>query len=63
VFSTPLLHHLVDDVGVEHVMLGTDHPFELGDRTHVETVTALGLDAQATRAILWDNATGLLKMT
>lgn len=60
VFSTTLLRRLVEDVGVGHVLLGTDHPFELGDRTPLETVRALGLDADATRAILGGNAAGLL---
>jgi aminocarboxymuconate-semialdehyde decarboxylase len=60
VFSTTLLRRLVEDVGVGHVLLGTDHPFELGDRAPLETVRALGLDADATRAILGGNAAGLL---
>jgi aminocarboxymuconate-semialdehyde decarboxylase len=60
VFSPVLLRRLVDDVGVGHVLLGTDHPFELGDRAPVETVRQLGLDAVATRAVLWDNAAALL---
>jgi aminocarboxymuconate-semialdehyde decarboxylase len=60
VFSPVLLRRLVDDVGVGHVLLGTDHPFELGDREPVETVRQLGLDAVATRAVLWDNAAALL---
>jgi aminocarboxymuconate-semialdehyde decarboxylase len=60
VFSTTLLRRLVEDVGADHVMLGTDNPFELGDRTPLETVKALGLDRADTRRILWDNAAGLL---
>lgn len=60
VFSPVLLRRLVEDVGVSHVLLGTDHPFELGDRTPLDTVAALGLDRAATRAILWDNAAALL---
>ncbi|MCO1655567.1 amidohydrolase family protein [Pseudonocardia humida] len=60
VFSTTLLRRLVEDVGAEHVLLGTDHPFELGDRAPLETVAALGLDRAATRAIRWENAAGLL---
>jgi aminocarboxymuconate-semialdehyde decarboxylase len=60
VFSPTLLRRLIDDVGAEHVLLGTDHPFELGDRTPRETVTGLGLDRSSTRKILWDNAAGLL---
>jgi aminocarboxymuconate-semialdehyde decarboxylase len=62
VFSTTLLRRLVEDVGAGHVLLGTDHPFELGDRAPVETVRRLGLDEVATRAILWDNAAGLLPL-
>jgi aminocarboxymuconate-semialdehyde decarboxylase len=60
VFSTTLLRRLVEDVGADHVMLGTDHPFELGDRAPLDTVKALGLDRADTRRILWDNAAGLL---
>ena len=60
VFNTTLLQRLVEDVGADHVMLGTDHPFELADFTPIETVRGLGLDATSTRAILWDNAAGLL---
>ena len=63
VFSQTLLRRLVDDVGAEHVMLGTDHPFELGDRTPLETVRGLGLDHAATRAILWDNAAAALGLS
>jgi aminocarboxymuconate-semialdehyde decarboxylase len=60
VFDTTLLRRLVEDVGVEHVLLGTDHPFELGDRAPRDTVTSLGLGRADTRKILWDNAAGLL---
>lgn len=60
VFSTPLLSRLIEDVGVAQILLGTDHPFELGDRTPVRTVERLGLDAEQTRAILWTNAAALL---
>jgi len=60
VFSTTLLRRLIEDVGVEHVLLGTDRPFELGDRNPVDTVHSLGLDRQGARAILWDNAAALL---
>lgn len=60
VFNTTLLRRLVEDVGADHVLLGTDHPFELADLTPVETVLRLRLDVASTRAILWDNAAGLL---
>jgi aminocarboxymuconate-semialdehyde decarboxylase len=60
VFNTRLLRRLVEDVGAEHVLLGTDHPFELADFTPLDTVADLGLSRADTRAILWDNAAGLL---
>ena len=59
-FSTPLLARLVEDVGPEHVLLGSDFPFELADRTPRESVRALRLDAPAARAIEWDTAAKLL---
>ena len=63
VFSAALLRRLVEDVGGDHVLLGTDHPFELGDREPVDTVRRLGLAEPVTRAILWGNAASLLGLT
>jgi aminocarboxymuconate-semialdehyde decarboxylase len=60
VFHPTLLRRLVDDVGADHVMLGTDHPFELADRSPLLTVRQLGLDEESNRKILWDNAAGVL---
>jgi aminocarboxymuconate-semialdehyde decarboxylase len=60
VFSPVLLRRLVEDVGVAHVLLGTDHPFELGDRAPLETVRALGLPEADERRILGENAARLL---
>ena len=61
VFDTTLLSHLVSDMGVDRVLLGTDHPFELGDTDPVTTVRSLGLGADATEAILWHTADSLLR--
>jgi aminocarboxymuconate-semialdehyde decarboxylase len=60
VFNSTMLARIVQDVGADHVMLGTDHPFELGDFTPRQTVADLGLDDADSRAILWDNAAKLL---
>jgi aminocarboxymuconate-semialdehyde decarboxylase len=62
VFSPVLLRRLVEDVGAGHVLLGTDHPFELGDRTPLDTVRALGLDEADERRILGENAAQLLAL-
>jgi aminocarboxymuconate-semialdehyde decarboxylase len=60
VFSPVLLRRLVEDVGAHHVLLGTDHPFELGDRAPLQTVRTLGLAEADERRILRDNALELL---
>ena len=60
VFDTTLLSHLVSDMGADRVLLGTDHPFELGDTDPVATVRALDLGVDDTEAILWRTADSLL---
>jgi len=63
VFTPVLLQRLAEDVGAGHVLLGTDHPFELRDTEPLASVAAASLSAAQTRAILWDNAAGLLGLT
>lgn len=60
VFSPQLLGALVDMVGIEQLMVGTDFPFELAERAPRAAVEALGLDDSATHAIAWGNAARLL---
>lgn len=60
VFDPVALARLVEDVGASHVLLGTDHPFELGERAPVAFVNSAGLDAAATEAVLGGNARALL---
>jgi aminocarboxymuconate-semialdehyde decarboxylase len=55
-----LLRALIDYVGPEHVLLGSDYPFDMGDAWHVETVRALGLAPDLEAAILGGNAERLL---
>lgn len=63
VFSPVLLRRLVEDVGANHVLLGTDHPFDLRDDQPLASVSAAGLDPAQERAILWDTAARLLGLT
>ncbi|MFY9931706.1 MAG: amidohydrolase family protein [Streptosporangiaceae bacterium] len=60
VFSPVLLRRLVEDVGARHVLLGTDHPFELRDPDPLASVAAAKLPADDEQAVVWDNAAGLL---
>ena len=60
VFSDRLLSRLIEDFGTDRVLLGTDYPFELADRTPLDTVSRLGLDESTSRKIRWDTAATLL---
>lgn len=51
-----LLRALVDAVGSDRVLLGSDYPFDMADPDPVGTVRAAGLDADAERALLGGNA-------
>jgi aminocarboxymuconate-semialdehyde decarboxylase len=55
-----LLRALVAYAGAEHVLLGSDHPFDMGTADPVGEVRALGLAPAAERAVLGGNAAGLL---
>ena len=55
-----LLRALIEYVGPEHVLLGSDYPFDMGDARHVDTVRALGLAPDVEAAILAGNAERLL---
>ena len=55
-----LLRALIEYVGHEHVLLGSDYPFDMGDARHVSTVQALGLDTDVEARILAGNAEELL---
>jgi aminocarboxymuconate-semialdehyde decarboxylase len=55
-----LLRALVDYVGAEHVVLGSDYPFDMADPRPVQTVRECGFDPAQEKAILAGNATRLL---
>src|SRR5215217_5334408 len=55
-----LLRGLVDYVGPEHVVLGSDYQFDMGEQRPVESVRASGLEPAAEAAVLGGNAGRLL---
>lgn len=55
-----VLHNLVESVGAERVLLGSDYPFDMADPHPVETVRRAGLDEEDTAAVLCGNAERLL---
>jgi aminocarboxymuconate-semialdehyde decarboxylase len=55
-----LLRELVEAVGADRVLLGSDYPFDMGDRHPVHTVRRAGLDDDDEAAVLSGNAERLL---
>ncbi len=62
VFSDEVLAHLVQDMGVERILLGTDFPFELSDTDPLGTVSALGLQRTDSERVRWRTAAALLRI-
>jgi aminocarboxymuconate-semialdehyde decarboxylase len=58
----PALAYLVQVVGEDRVLLGSDHPFWLGDPEPVRIVREAGLAPAAQQAILGDNAARLFHL-
>jgi aminocarboxymuconate-semialdehyde decarboxylase len=57
-----LLRVLVDAVGADRVLLGSDHPFDMADPRPVETVRGAGLVEEDEAAVLSSNAERLLAL-
>ena len=63
VHSVPALNFLVETVGPGRVMMGTDYPFDMGDRDPVKTVASLPhLSDDQKEMILGANAAALFKI-
>lgn len=62
VYDVETLEFLRRKVGAEHLMLGTDFPYILGDWQSVEKVEALSCSQSDKQAILEGNARSLLKL-
>jgi aminocarboxymuconate-semialdehyde decarboxylase len=56
------LRDLVEAVGADRVLLGSDYPFDMADPHPVETVRRAGLDADDEEALLSGNAHRLLAL-
>jgi aminocarboxymuconate-semialdehyde decarboxylase len=56
------LRFLIDRIGADHVVLGTDYPFSMQCRTPVEAVEVLSLPSAQQAAVLGDTLARLLKL-
>jgi aminocarboxymuconate-semialdehyde decarboxylase len=62
-FDTAMLRHLIDKWGTDHVLLGTDYPYDMGDVDpvgHIDRVPRLASEDKA--LIMGGNAARLLKI-
>ncbi|MDO5499150.1 MAG: amidohydrolase family protein [Propionibacteriaceae bacterium] len=60
VFDPTALQRLIEDVGADQVLVGTDYPFDLADRDPVASVGEVNLGGGAREAILGRTAARLL---
>lgn len=60
VHDVEVLRDLVGFFGADHVLLGSDYPFDMGDARPAELVRTLGLPPRDEQAILGGNALALL---
>jgi aminocarboxymuconate-semialdehyde decarboxylase len=60
VHDADVLRALVELAGADHVLCGSDYPFDMGSERPAELVRSLGLAAQDETAILGGNALRLL---
>jgi aminocarboxymuconate-semialdehyde decarboxylase len=63
VHNETALRFLLDRLGADHVVLGSDHPFDMGNDAPVDAIRALGLPRAAERAVLGDTLARLLHVT
>jgi aminocarboxymuconate-semialdehyde decarboxylase len=61
-FEARALRFLCDVAGVEKVMLGTDHPFPIGDPEPMKVIEAAGFTVQEKRCICCETAARLFRI-
>jgi aminocarboxymuconate-semialdehyde decarboxylase len=62
-FDRGMLAHLIERFGAEHVLLGTDYPYDMGMEHPVDFIAGVPkLSAKAKQAIMGGNAARLLKI-
>jgi aminocarboxymuconate-semialdehyde decarboxylase len=62
VYDVPSLASLVTRYGADHIVLGTDYPYDMAEADPVGLVTALGLPEDERKLILGETAARLLRM-
>ncbi|MBU2664040.1 amidohydrolase [Actinoplanes bogorensis] len=63
VFDAPHLEFLVQQMGADHVVIGTDYPFDMGHYDPLDQIATARLDESVRNAIRGETAARLLKLT
>jgi len=62
VFTLHQLHALIDTFGADHIVMGTDYPYDMAEYEPIEHLVSAGLDQSAIAAIAGLNAKKLLEL-
>jgi predicted TIM-barrel fold metal-dependent hydrolase len=63
IYDNDILMSTLAYVGVEKLVLGSDHPHQIGDMANaIERIRRLGIPEEDKEKILWKNASNLLKL-
>ncbi|WP_170322446.1 amidohydrolase family protein [Acrocarpospora macrocephala] len=62
VFDPDMVRHLVTEFGAEHVLLGTDYPFDMGTVDPLAFIERVDLNDHERRLVLGGNTTRLLRL-
>ncbi|MBL7258546.1 amidohydrolase family protein [Paractinoplanes lichenicola] len=62
VFDAPHLEFLVQQMGADHVVIGTDYPFDMGHYDPLDQIASARLDETVRNAIRGETAARLLKL-
>jgi aminocarboxymuconate-semialdehyde decarboxylase len=62
VHSKPVMEFLIQEVGAERIMLGSDYCFDMGYERPVEFLDQINLSSAKRKLILGENAARLLKL-
>jgi len=62
VHSKPVMEFLIQEVGAERIMLGSDYCFDMGYERPVEFLEQINISSAKRKMILGENAAKLLKL-
>jgi aminocarboxymuconate-semialdehyde decarboxylase len=59
---TPALTYMIDTQGIDHIVMGTDYPFSMGDLDPVTSIENAQLSSEHFAKITWSNAAAIFNL-